>query len=365
MQNLLWNYNPLSLAYQGLVSVGQYLSVSQYLSSNDYSNIIKKPNRDNISKYSLIIFDVDGVLRIDSKVIPLADITFNKIKEMEIPICIITNSSRKSPKLIKQELTDMGYEIDSQIDLISASSLVVLEICNILKNNTIPINKQSKNKKNSLPHIFNIGIIGEANLLFYITRKITKKYTNCCFYWIKDNMAFRNISHNIDYFIIGSMVIDNDIQLYIDRAAQWFNCNTNASIIISSPDRFSDEKIKEMDYYQSTPLLDIIKTKGVKEYGRFEIPSDQKILGKPHCSDYIDKICERYNIDISSIKENERLPILMVGDNLDTDIAFAKKINCDSCLVLSGVTKLTDIQEDNSLINNIDYVIPDISYLCM
>ena len=55
----------------------------------------------------------------------------------------------------------------------------------------------------------------------------------------------------------------------------------------------------------------------------------------------------------------------MIGDNLDTDIAFAKKINCDSCLVLSGITSLTDIQNNKSLVDDIDYIIPDISYLCM
>ena len=52
----------------------------------------------------------------------------------------------------------------------------------------------------------------------------------------------------------------------------------------------------------------------------------------------------------------------MIGDNLHTDIKFSKDNEFKSCLVLSGVTKLDDLNSNDY--ETIDYIVPDISYLC-
>lgn len=354
MQNLLWNYNPLTLAYNGIISISNYLSTD-----NQYSSIVKKPVKGCLDNYKLIIFDMDGVLRKGNDVIPLADITFNKIKESGLPICIITNQFRKSPKKIKKELISMGFNIDTNINLISASGLMLLEIVNIMKNNKIPQSKLCKNK--SMPPIIKFGFIGENEYFNYIKGSMTNKFSNCAFYSIKNEYT----PQNIDYFIIGSLNNDENINDYINKAIRWFGYNPNASILISSPDTIDVEIMENLTYYSAIPLLNKIQDEASKLNSDFKVPNNWTIVGKPYCHNYISKICDKYNINSNDLNENGKLPILMVGDNPNTDMEFAKNINCDKCLVLSGVISINDIQKNETLVDDVDYVIPDISYLCM
>ena len=64
---------------------------------------------------------------------------------------------------------------------------------------------------------------------------------------------------------------------------------------------------------------------------------DPIIVGKPHAP-MLDTVKSLYNIDLSRS--------IFVGDNLHTDIQFAKDGNMDSLLVLTGVTKEEDCRTE-------------------
>ena len=49
----------------------------------------------------------------DNKDIPIARETFNSLVNRNIPICIITNECRKSPKLIKKYLNERGFHMNN------------------------------------------------------------------------------------------------------------------------------------------------------------------------------------------------------------------------------------------------------------
>merc|ERR1719188_2480173 len=62
------------------------------------------------------------------------------------------------------------------------------------------------------------------------------------------------------------------------------------------------------------------------------------VVGKP-APLMIDYLAEKYNI-------TDRSRICMVGDRLDTDIAFGRDNGLKTCLTLSGVTSLPELLDE-------------------
>ena len=109
-----------------------------YYFNNKSANYIKKPEHSFISKLNLILFNIDGVLCNNNKYIPIALETFNSLVKSNIPICIITNECRQSPKVIKNYLKDRGFNINAttnntkQIKIITSGLLMLNYISYII-----------------------------------------------------------------------------------------------------------------------------------------------------------------------------------------------------------------------------------------
>lgn len=330
-----------------------YFSITNKLSSYFTNNFIKRINNDEINKYDLFIFDMNGVLRINNKPINLAINSFNNLINNNKKICILTNECRTSPKFLRSELINMGFKLNKNIELISSSKLTLIKIDEILNN--LNINIRHKNKKNNIydnKKLINIGLVGTKEFYFYIKKKIQAKYLNIFFYWIKDDNI---IPEKLNYLIIGNIEndynIDTTYSKVIDNGIKWFKNNNNFDIIFSYIDK-KDDIVK--DYFKPLQYFDILSAE-LKKNNINPIINNKIYLGKPYCSEYIDYIYSRYKLN----KENKS--ILMVGDNIETDMEFAENINGDACLVLSGVTKHKDLNYNNT--KNIKYIIPDISYI--
>ena len=289
----------------------------------DKKNPFKRPNLDMLKTLDLIIFNMDGVLRINNKSVDIAIESFNKIKKNNIPICILTNECRRSPKKMKKELKNMGYDL-SNIHLISSNLLMLKKIEEICYDNR----KQ------------NFAIISNDSFNSYIQSNTSNKLKNekPNMYYI-DNSIYPN---NIDYFIISSL----DKEIFEEQKniiVKWFLNNKTAKIIMTCP----DEHNLESDNVLPKTIFNIYPTKD-KEY---------EFVGKPNSKYILDEIKTYYGF--SKLKNDN---ILMVGDSLDTDIKFSNDNKFKSSLVLSGITKLEDLNKENT--EKIDYIIPDISYLC-
>ena len=286
-------------------------------------NAFKRPTLDLLKTLDLIIFDIDGVLRINTTPIDIAIESFNKIKNNNIPICILTNECRRSPKKIKKELKNLGYDL-SNIHLISSNLLMLKKIEDICYNN----------RKQTFAIISNNSF--NSYIQSHINNKIKDRKPNI--YYIDDDVY----PEHIDYFIISCL----DQEYYEKKKniiKQWFLNNKSAKIIATCPS-------KNDMYSENIFPITIINKHPVKNK-QFEI------VGKNNYKYILDEIKTYYGFNAL---KNEN--ILTIGDNLITDIEFSKKNNFKSALVLSGNTKLNDLNK--TAYENIDYIIPDISYLC-
>lgn len=374
--SFILNYNPISL--------GIYSASKAYnsLFNNNVKNIIqnynlfRKPNIDDIKKYELIILDMDGVLRQGTKKIGLSDVVIKKMNNLNIPYIILTNECRKDPKTIRHDLEMMNLKIKKNTNIISSSLLV--------KNKLIDLLTKSDRSKS-------IGIISNIDNYNYLKLKINKKVKNVKTYWINDDM----IPLNLDYIVIGCLENDEKFDKNIFKSLQWIDNNPNSEIIISCSDIDSVENnntyylpvniLKEIENRVNNKHSSInfnlinndLKLNTESRYKQYKIKNKQIIIGKPYV-DCMKDILKYYKIDIpnennhiNNQKINNKGKVLVVGDNIHTDIKLGEKINCDTTLVMSGITsyetveKLIQIPKYEKTINNIKYIIPDISYLTL
>lgn len=348
-----------------------------------YYNLIKKPDLEKIENYKLIILDMDGVIRNGYKKIGLSNIIIDKLNIKNIPFLIITNECRKEPKTIRNDLQTMGFNINKNTHIVSASLLVKNKLTNLIEQ------KKHENEKK----LINIGVISNLDNLNYLKTRIKKKYSNCndnniYFYFIEENC----VPMNLDYIVVGCLDNDKKIDKNLFRILQWIDNNPNAELIISCPDIDDVENKEQITHYLPINILKEIEKRVqnrhpsinfniinndlekniINRFNEYKIENKQIIIGKPYIESMKD-IFEYFNIDIpdninSPISNKNK--ILVVGDNLNTDIKLAKKLKCDSALVMSGVTQYSDLikliesgEEGSYYVNTINYIIPDISYL--
>ena len=371
------NYNPISLGFNYLFPT----SSSNYI--NNYQ-LIRKPKQDEISNYELIMIDMDGVLRNGNKKIGLADMVINKLNTLNQKYIIVTNECRNEPRQIRQELKTMNINIPEYVPIVSASQLVKKTLLkSIIGNNSNYTNKKNKGSFNQ-----KIGIIGTNNEYLYY-KKSFKNYNNVRVYWISNN----NLPTNLDYIVIGCIDNNDNLDKNFNKSLQWIMNNLDSTLIISCPDLQDIENKNKITYYLPIPFLKELETrvnsrdKSINfnsiyleseknknfDSSAFKINHKQIIVGKPE-TDFIVDLLKYYKIIDKNINKTEDLPslkdkVLMIGDNLNTDIKLSKKINCDAALLLSGVTSNDDLvnihtsYNGNQLIESIKYIVPDLSQL--
>ena len=352
-------YNPFNIFYNGFT----------YVWNNKLNDYIKRPNQDDIKNSKLIIFNMNGVLRIGEDPILIAKESFNTIIKLNIPICIITNEDRRSPKRIKKELKEMGYNINEDVKIISSGLLMLHHISSLINPLTYQeINRKTKsqfknNKKFLSSRKQNFAVIGEQDFFHYIKQNTLNRYDNVDFHWIYDDIE----PSNIDYFVIGTLNNNVEILDIRKRIIKWIKLNQKAKFIITAPDKLTVENNKVINNILPNMTLQIVRDEFAKEENMVElinhINSHIEYSSKPNPKFIKDEIEYNYNLKLDAKFKNN---IIIVGDNIETDIILGNKLNCFTSLVLSGVTKYTDLYKLKDIEhNNIDYIIPDISYLIL
>jgi len=342
------------------------------------------------------MIDMDGVLRTGLKKIGLADIVIKKLNENGTPYVILTNDCIKNPKTIKHDLKIMGINIGNKNHIISASLLVKNKLMNLLNaddesKSTYKSGKVSGGSKKK------IGIVSSHELYNYVKSKVQNKHKNAKFYNISDNI----IPNNLDYIVIGALENDENIDKNLLKTFQWIYTNPKAKLIIACPDtkgvenkdkllRYSPIKIlqeiesrvnKNHQTFNWKTLKNLVEIEDKKvDFSKYKINNEQIIIGKPYL-DSMKEILDHYKVNhmgesfrASSEFDSVLIPdntgkILMIGDNLDTDIMLGERLRCDTALVMSGVTSYDDLinickydKEKKKVIDEINYIIPDISY---
>lgn len=371
------NYNPISLGLNYLFPA----SSSKYINNNQ---LIRKPKSGDLDKYELIMIDMDGVLRNGNKKIGLSNLVIDKLNSMNKKYVIITNECRKEPRLIRQDLKSMNINIPENVPIVSASQLVKKTLLKSILGST------SKQTLKTSKDLFKqkIGVIGtDTEYLYY--KKSFKNYKNVRIYWINNN----NLPLNLDYIVVGCVNNDDNINNNFNKSLKWLMNNPIVTLIISCPDLQDIENKESLQYYLPIPFLkeletrvntrdkvmkfndiylDVEKNKNFDPYN-FKINHDQIIVGKPE-TEFVLDLFKYYKIIDKNIDSVSKLPslkekVLIIGDNLNTDIKLSEKINCDAALVLSGITSNDDLMNihnsynGNKLINSIEYIVPDLSQM--
>ena len=353
------SYNPFNILYQGVT----------YLWNNEPNDYIKRPNKDDVKNLKLIIFNMDGVLRIGENPIIIAREAFNSLLKNNIPICILTNESRRSPKRIKKELKQMGFHINENVKIITAGLLMLYHISYLINPLTYHIiNRKTKAEFKNNKKIFssrkrNFAVIGEQDFFNYVKQNTLNRYENIEFYWIYDDTEPKNI----DYFIIGSLNNTDNILDIKNSIIKWIKLNQKAKFVITAPDKVDVENNEKLTTILPTMTLQLIKDEFAKEENMVElikhINLNVEYPSKPNPTFIREELEFHYNIKLDDTFKNN---IMIVGDNIDTDIKLGEKLNCYKSLVLNGVTKHNDLykltKKDR---DDIDYIIPDISYLIL
>lgn len=263
----------------------------------------------DLSNIKMVVFDMDGVLRVGSKVIPGAQNIFRTLEGKGIKTMIVTNECRYGEKVLRDDLTEMGVRVPENTKIITSG----MSVYKYLKK---------KVERFSEDHFY-IGILGESGLYNTLTRICKFKNVDLC----EDPPEEFDEQKSRLFLVLGTL--DKIKIANLEKALKWVNAGCK---IIITCDDMSDPSSKG-DFSLGMP-------KHTLHMINFTVKTNYYSLGKPNpmISELIRKECREGEVQIEN---NE---VLFVGDTIYTDIKLAEESGFRSALVLSGNTKREGIQ---------------------
>jgi HAD superfamily hydrolase (TIGR01450 family) len=338
LQNLKYSFNSSAkprFPNSGQIHCSQCFPLIQYLRRKKYSFSKKKEliltfYDELISKYNYFIFDCDGVLYEGTHEIEKAMSVLNYIQSFpQKKVFLYSNISVKTRTEIYDKITNLGGQI--QLDKVFTTSYLTAQYV-----------------KTNFPDLKTVYLFG--------SRAIKIELLNVLGANIKILGSDLDNDKTIeDYFNSPSLL--KEIQVVIGGGDLNFNyyklafaskaIHNGASFIVTS----TDPNFKQGDLY--VPGVGPVVNALIESTGK-----QPMVIGKPN----------PYAIEVilnQLKKENinpKREEILMTGDTIQSDIAFAHNSNIHSCLVLSGCTTPQHLQENSDSLFPPTYISPSISY---
>jgi 4-nitrophenyl phosphatase len=256
----------------------------------------------------LVIFDIDGVLLRGNDPLEHAASTMEWLKKSSIEFVVFTNNSAQLPQTQSRRFANAGVTIEP--DKVITSTYTAIDYINEIPN---------YGKK--------VLAIGEEGLIEPLKQA-----------------GFRIIEFDdpakADFVVVG---FDRQISYGKISRAQHEIIFNNARLIGTNYDLIVPIENGDVRPGGGIMVQAIESSTGVKAV----------ITGKPEPF-FIHQLMKKYG---ASPEE-----ILMVGDNLDTDILAGKKAGIRTVLVLTGIHKQSDILQRNHD-NAPDFIIKDLSCL--
>jgi len=271
-----------------------------------------------LSSVSTILLDCDGVVWRGNTVIPGVPETIKKLKEHGKQVIFVSNNSTKSRRDTLEKIIQFGIEC-TIVCIINCHLLLQDEV--ITSSYIAPAYLKSIGFKKKTYIIGQSGIgdeFSEAGLPF---RGIDEHAD------IPKNMDAVKQAVKIDKDI-GAVVVGLDIRISYTKVAFALNHlehNEGCLYIATNTDKILPEA--EGGLY--CPGAGTMVAMLTSAYGK-----DPIILGKPS-SLLFDVLKQKYNLDPART--------CMVGDSLQTDIKFGVSSGLQTLLVLTGVSKKSDI----------------------
>lgn len=243
------------------------------------------------------IFDLDGVIWSGEKLIPCADEAIKQLRKQGKTILFLTNNASKSRGVYAEKLS--GFGINVSVGEIVTSGHVTAEYLT---------------EKFGDSKIFVIGMNGLREELKLSGHSIVLEDPDFVVVGMDESFTYEKLNKVFDFIHYG-----------------------NARLIAANDDRVAVRGEKLVPVAGSI-LASIEHATGVKA----------RVCGKPY-EPMIDFVLGKIGLPKNKV--------LMVGDNLDTDIAFGQRAGVKTALVLTGIHSRADARKSrvkpDYIINNL------------
>ncbi|MBP1911647.1 HAD-IIA family hydrolase [Thermococcus stetteri] len=254
-----------------------------------------------------IIFDMDGVVYRGNEPIKGAKELIEFLKEGRIPFIFLTNNSTKDPEMYREKLFSMGIDVPGEAIVTSGLATRLY-----MERHFEP---------------GDVFVIGGKGLL----REMERLGWGVVGLGDAREGAWKRIRH---------VIVGLDPELTYEKLKYGTLAIRNgASFIATNPD--TTYPAEEGLYPGAGAIIAALKASTDKE---------PVVIGKPNEPAY-----EVVKDRLGDVEE-----LWMVGDRLDTDIAFAKRFGMKAVMVLTGVSTLKDVAESDI---KPDLVLPDVGEL--
>ena len=238
-----------------------------------------------------IIFDMDGVIYRGNRPVEGAREVVEYLKKKEIPFVFLTNNSTKTPEMYREKLLSMGIDVPAE-RIITSGLATRLYMARHMKPGKIFV-------------IGGKGLHEEMKKLNWGT--------------VSPEDCRKGKWREIRHVVVG---LDPDLT-YEKLTCGTLAIRNGASFIGTNPD--TTYPAEEGLYPGAGAIIASLKASTEKE---------PLIIGKPNEPAY----------EVAKEKLGNAGEIWMVGDRLDTDMAFAKRFGMKAILVLTGVSTPEDVK---------------------
>ncbi|NJE05675.1 HAD family hydrolase [Thermococcus sp. M36] len=241
-----------------------------------------------------IIFDMDGVIYRGSKPIEGAKELIKFLKERNIPFAFLTNNSTRDPAMYREKLLSMGIEVPEERIITSGLATRLYMARHFEPGKTFVIGGDGLHREMER---LRWGVVGVDE-------------------------ARNGLWKEVKYVVVG---LDPDLT-YEKLKYATLAIRNGARFIGTNPD--TTYPAEEGLYPGAGSIIAALKAStGVEPI----------IIGKPNEPAY----------EVAREKLDGVDEIWMVGDRLDTDIAFAKHFGMKAVMVLTGVSSLEDVEKSD------------------
>ena len=281
-----------------------------------------------LNKYDLFIFDCDGVVYNFSNLLKGSMDTFHYLNDNNKEIALLTNNNITNTKIIHNKISK-SFDKLKEANIFTSSLLLAKYLSNLNKKSKEISNTQNPNL------IKKVFMLGNDFLKTDLEKESIEVVTLDEFNHVKydeeaDGMLV--VQPDIDAVVIGFDLYINNFKL--SYALNVLLNNKNAGLYGTNIDRYGKAN---KNYMLGT----------YSHIGAVEYAVDKKavIVTKPD-SRSLNVILEQiYGSSYSNGSKIDKSRILMIGDNMETDIKFANNSGIDSLLVFSGITKRDQVEE--------------------
>jgi len=282
-----------------------------YESSTELGEFLKR--HDNI------LLDCDGVLWAGGEAISGSVETVDALRKAGKKVLFITNNSSKSRREYSEKLNGFGIAT-SKSDVITSGSAMADYLFG-----------------HGIKSVYVIGEKGLIEELEGVGIKCVYDKNNASPFMDEADFLSFNADPSVEavcvgwdrFFTFRKLTISS---IYLQRGCRFIGANPDIS-----------DRVGELLFPGTGPILASIESaSGVSPY----------IIGKPNPA-LVKQILERNKMEACNT--------VMIGDRMDTDIAFANSAGITSVLVMTGVTTEDDLDESHDFSDTPSLVMPSLS----